>query len=284
MWLRRPDGRLARDVHPYRAAMPLIMPSRDGASVYFDVDVPAARLLDVLGTWNAAHPELPATPFHLVAWALVETLHRRPEMNRFVAGGRLWDRDGIHLSFAAKAAKLEEKAPLLTLKRRLEPGRPFAEVVQALQGVVHEGRNGKTSRVDAELKLLGCLPVFAQRLLYRAFLLADGWGLVPGAMLRSDPLYTSVFVANLGSIGLDACYHHLYEHGTASIFCVVGKVRDDPAVLPLKFTIDERVADGLYAQRSLGLFKELLEAPEQAVSGSSAAGPAEEAGRVQRSA
>jgi hypothetical protein len=85
-------------------------------------------------------------------------------------------------------------------------------------------------------------------------------------MIRSDPMYASVFVANLGSVGLDAGYHHLWEYGTISIFCVVGRVgegADGRRCMTLKYTYDERVEDGLYCARSLERLRELLENPKE---------------------
>lgn len=42
-------------------------------------------------------------------------------------------------------------------------------------------------------------------------------------------MYASVFFANLGSLGLDAVYHHMYEWGNAPFFIVVGKRKKEPA-------------------------------------------------------
>lgn len=43
---------------------------------------------------------------------------------------------------------------------------------------------------------------------------------------------------------------------------MIGRARDDRATL--RFTLDERVADGLYAQRSLELLRRLVEDPASA--------------------
>ena len=37
-----------------------------------------------------------------------------------------------------------------------------------------------------------------------------------------------MFFANLASIGMDACYHHLYEYGNIGIFAVIGRAVPDP--------------------------------------------------------
>lgn len=261
MWNRRPDGTLVRDAPPYRQVMPLIMPGRNEASVYFDLDVDLTRTEAFLAPWNAAHPDAPATLFHVVVWALAHVLLVRPELNRFVAGGRLWQRDGVWVSFAAKA-RLEDGAPLLTLKRRFEAAR-LEDVVDRVRGDVHGARGGGGSASDTEVALLLKLPVFLRRACYALYRWLDDKGLVPRGMIAADPLYTSVFVANLGSLKMDPCYHHLYEHGTASLFCVIGRRRDGPKgpVATLRFTMDERVTDGLYAQRSLELLRTIIEDP-----------------------
>lgn len=257
MWNRRPDGDLVGDAPPYRQLMPLIMPGRNESAVYFDLEVDVSRTRAFLEAWNATHAHAKATLFHVVLWAAARVLQARPELNRFVAGGRLWQRRGVWLSFAAKAS-LDDGAPLLTIKRRFDD-LSFDEVVARVRGDVHEGRAGPERAADRDLRLLAALPLWLRRAAYALFRALDARGLAPRSLIEGDPLYTSMFVANLGSLKLDACYHHLYEHGTASIFCVIGRARAERALL--RFTLDERVADGLYAQRSLELLRALVEDP-----------------------
>ena len=82
--------------------------------------------------------------------------------------------------------------------------------------------------------------------------------------LQDDPLNASLFVANLGSVGLDAPYHHLYEYGNCPLFATVGQLKPglfaapDGAVvsrpaLVLRYSYDERVEDGFYAAQAIGL-------------------------------
>lgn len=277
---------------------PLIMRGRNEAAVYYDVAVDATRLEPAIEAWNQANPELEISPFHVVVWALVETLEIRPHLNRFVAGGRIWDRDGIHISYAVKKDLADDTSPLITVKRRLQAGRPFADTVKHLRGDADSARKGKgaSSGIELEMKAMGCLPVTIQRLVYGLYKGFDGLGLIPAPLLKGDPLYTSACVANLGSIGLEPVYHHLFEHGTGSIFCVVGKLGDavvagkaepsasgahlrapQPVVrrtLPLRFTLDERVCDGLYMQRALQAFQELVEDPSLALGAGPEAPPA----------
>jgi hypothetical protein len=84
-------------------------------------------------------------------------------------------------------------------------------------------------------------------------------------------MYTSAFFANMASFGMPAVYHHLYEYGTAGIFCSVGRPRQVPGTpssgpdrrreMQLKFTYDERAEDGLVAWFTIRRLKQVLEDP-----------------------
>ena len=96
----------------------------------------------------------------------------------------------------------------------------------------------------------------------------------PSFLRGIDPLRCSAYVANLGSVGLDAAYHHLFEWGTCSLFVTIGKVKPTVVVgedgqptvrrtMELKIALDERIADGYYDARALELFDTYLNDPTQ---------------------
>ena len=89
--------------------------------------------------------------------------------------------------------------------------------------------------------------------------------LLDESMIDSDPMFCSVFVANLGSVGLEAGYHHLWEYGNCPIFCTIGRIKPGPEgerQVTLKWTYDERVEDGLYCARALERLRERIEDPK----------------------
>ncbi|TMA30597.1 MAG: 2-oxo acid dehydrogenase subunit E2 [Deltaproteobacteria bacterium] len=93
----------------------------------------------------------------------------------------------------------------------------------------------------------------------------DRFGLLPLAMIEPDPMFSTVFVANLGSVGHDAGFHHLWERGTCSAFCVMGRVKSGAAgrrIMSVYWTWDERVEDGLYSFGYTNGVKLRLESPE----------------------
>jgi len=92
-------------------------------------------------------------------------------------------------------------------------------------------------------------------------------------MIDLDPLYTSVYLANLGSVGIDAPFHHLYEWGNASVFAAIGKMRKGIVVgengtpvvedvITINYTLDDRITEGIYCAHAIELFKNFAENPE----------------------
>lgn len=251
------DGRRVT-VPPYRRMMAFLMRGRNESAVYFEHTLDLSRARPWLAEWNRAHPGAHATVFHLVLHSLAAVLHERPRLNRFTLGRKTYQRRGVFLSFAAKQAKTDDK-PLRTIKRGFAEGETFEQVVAGTAGEVTTARGDAATAMDKELKILLALPGFILAFAIGALKLLYRWGLAPKSLVDTDPLYTSAFLANLGSIGLDAAYHHLYEHGNCPLFVTLGKIDGDR--LTIKYTYDERVEDGLYCAKTLELLKARIEDP-----------------------
>jgi hypothetical protein len=130
------------------------------------------------------------------------------------------------------------------------------------------GRRGVQTTSDKEVKWMLRLPGPLIRIALGFLRLADYFGLLPRKMIDADPLYTSVFLANLGSIDYPAGFHHLWEYGTASLFGVMGKIErgaDGRRKFTVAWTYDERIEDGLYSYYTLGMIRDLIENPERMV-------------------
>ncbi len=270
MFGRRRDGTLAK-VAPYRRIMPFLMRGKVESTVLFEQQLDLTRALPWLERWRTATGQH-VTVFHLLLHAVAEVLHQRPHLNRFVAGRRIYDRREVYLTFAAKKA-MRDDAPLATVKRRFVVGERFAEMVAALGGEVALARSDRPSKVDRELSIFLRLPgpILAAAVATLRWL--DRHGLAPRALIADDPMFTSVFLANLGSVKIDAAYHHLYEYGNCPLFCTVGQVGPmvfagvdgtvtaRPGVM-LRYTYDESIEDGFYCAGALALIKSWMEDPQ----------------------
>jgi hypothetical protein len=139
-------------------------------------------------------------------------------------------------------------------------------MVDAIRADLLARRRGRETRSDKEMKFALQMPPILVRLGVWAIHRANMWGLLPRTMIDDDPLFTSLFVANLGSVGLEAGYHHLWEYGTCSLFGVIGAIReraDGLRTMTVNYSYDERIEDGLYAAITLDVIKEGVENPEK---------------------
>jgi hypothetical protein len=281
VWWRRPDGDLVRDLPDLRRIMPYVMRRRTEATVYMEQRLDVGRAERFVRAFNEAHPETRATLFHVVLWACRQGLAEFPSLNRFVAGGRLYQRKGIWISYSAKQ-RMQKGAPLIVLKREFDAAEPFATMASAMQNQLHTAKfSGSGNAVDGELALILKLPGFLRRALFACYPVLEGNGMFPRSFIENDPLYATLFLTDLGSLGLDAVYHHLYEYGNVGIFGALGRARaeqiPDPdtgrlvrtRVATIRWSFDERIEDGLYAGYGIKHVKKLVEDP---VKGGIAAG------------
>jgi pyruvate/2-oxoglutarate dehydrogenase complex dihydrolipoamide acyltransferase (E2) component len=248
--------------------MPYLMRTRSGSTVFHDSVYRMPAAMAWLERYNQSHGEH-ATLFHVFAYACGQALLARPELNRFVSGGRLYQRRGVQISFVVKR-EMSDSGIATTAKVDVAREEPLPEFVARIKTIVGKAR-GPDRAVDKETALVMKLPGPLVRVLVAAARLLDAWNLYPRFMTANDPMYASLFLANLGSAGISDAYHHLYEYGTVSIFGVVSALRPTPFVEPnqvvvsqglsIRWTFDERIHDAYYAARSLAIVKRVLENP-----------------------
>src|SRR5437660_8560605 len=155
---RRPDGELIKDVDPGRKMMPFVMRGRNESIIFQQTEWDVSRAREWLRKYNRARGSAPrATLFHLLLYALARQFHERPGLNRFVSGGRIYQRKGVWISFAAKT-EMTDDAPLVTVKLSFPENETFAECVKRISDAVNEGRGGRNNRVDREVRFLTKLP------------------------------------------------------------------------------------------------------------------------------
>lgn len=263
MFNRRGADQRVKGLDGNRAIMPFLMRRKNESAVYFEQVIDLERTMP----WLEARG---ATLFHLCLFAIAATLREHPRLNRYIAGRRHWQRAEVTLAFAMKP-RFDEQAPLSVIKTSVAPDETFAGLVERLRERVERGRSGERSASDREAHLFTRLPRFLLELGVRLFHLLDALGVAPEAMRRTDPMDSSVFVANLGSVGLDAAWHHLYEHGTCPIFATLGRVQRLPVVVEdrvearlaarVRYTYDERIEDGFYAARALAELEQRIADP-----------------------
>ncbi len=253
--------------------MPYVMRKRSESTVYFEQRIDVRNAERFVRAFNEAHPETRTTLFQVMLWASRQGLVEHPALNRFVAGGRLYQRKGIWISYSAKQ-RMKRGAPLMVLKREFDADESYLRMVTEMRSQLHSAKfSGEKSSVDSELGLVLMLPGLLRRVVFAAYRGLEAFGMFPAVFIDNDPLYASVFLTDLGSLGLDPAYHHLYEYGTIGIFGAIGRARTelvgDPntgrmerqRIATLRWSFDERVEDGLYAGYGIKFVKRLIEDP-----------------------
>jgi hypothetical protein len=267
----RSDGDLVRGEGPVRLIMPYIMRRRNESCVYQQTLYRVEKARAWLRAYNRAHPAQPATLFHLIAYACATALHEKPRLNRFVAGHRIWQRRGVSIAFIAKTEPRED-APDVTVKLDAAPGATFPAFSRQLAELV-TGARASGRKVDQEVDLVMRLPGPLVTAIVALARWLDHWHLYPHFMTEHDPMYSSLFLANLGSVGVSDAWHHLFEYGTCSIFGAISAVRHHAVAdrngvtaveaIDVRWTFDERIDDAYSAAKALAIAQHIVEAPER---------------------
>ena len=248
------------------AMFPFIMKRRCDSQVYYKISLNAEPLLAKIDERQDV------TFFQALILALVKTMRDRPHLNRFVMGRRLYQREDIDVCFMTRGAASDESLETHA-KIRVAPESKDGEIVEAMEHRIREAREGGAKKADATISSLAKLPRFLLRALVSCLYWTDFHARFPKSLEEIDPLHCSVYVSNLGTMGIDAPYHHLYEWGTCSIVAAVGTItpkivldaENTPALrktVEIKVSLDDRIAEGYYFARALETFKNYVEHPE----------------------
>ena len=271
---KRFDGTRIRNLPAFRIINPYVMKGRNESAIFYSQTIDIDTTHEFIRGYNKSRPsDERITLFHVILAAAVRTIALRPQLNRFVSGRHIYQRNRIVFSFIVKK-ELNDNGAETNAKITFNPFDTLAAVGARTREHVGNARDPEGNESDHELDFFSRLPRFLLNMVVRAFLALDYFGVAPKGMLELDPLFASAYIANLGSVGLDAPFHHLYEWGNTSIFLVIGRTRrksvpvgteglENRLVLDVRYTIDDRITEGIYAAHSLQLFRDLVADPQR---------------------
>ncbi|MBL8967462.1 MAG: hypothetical protein JNG85_10645 [Spirochaetaceae bacterium] len=271
LFLDRTDGKRCRGLKPLNAIMPYIMRGRNESAVYFSKDLDVENAVKYVHRKNAESGEQRYSLFGLILAAGLRTFVEKPELNRFVHRRGIYERNHFAFSFIVKK-RLTEEAPEANAKVFFEPGDTIDQVMERFNAAVELAKGEMPTPADGEVDFVGRIP-FGRAISTAIFRFLDRWNIAPASMVRADPLFASAYFANLGSLGLDAPFHHAYEWGTASLFVVLGRMFQEDVrksdgsaarrhFINVKVTVDERISEGIYFAHAASLFQRLILHPE----------------------
>lgn len=267
----RPDGKRVKQPHALNVMMPYMMKGRNASSVFYEKEINVDNALAYIAEKEAGSADgLHYSLFATVMAATVRSFALRPALNRFVHRKALYQRNYLAFSFIVKQ-QISEEAPEVSTKVFFAPEDTLSTVTKKVNEAIAYARQHGGSPGEDLASVANRIPG-GKALVMAIYRLLDRINLLPRRLVDMDPLFASCFFANLGSIGLDAPYHHLYEWGNVSIFIVLGKLEQKENrigatskkqhVLRIRLTVDERISEGLYLARAAALFSRLIVHPE----------------------
>ena len=268
----RKDGTLLRDIDSMHFVMPLMYPNRCDNEAYISERIDLTNINQYLEKKNAGNPDYEYNLFQVMVTAVLKTITLRPKMNRFIANQAMYQRNELTAAFTVKKVFSDHGGEALA-RIRAKDSDTIDTIHDEIFRQVSYCRSEEKDPSTAAMDVIQKVPHFLIKLVGAGARFLDRHGWMPKSVIATDPFQCSVVLANLGSIGLHAGYHHLTNWGTCSVFCVIGEKKKRPfydeegrvemrCSVDLGLTIDERIADGYYYSKTIRLLKHLLEHPE----------------------
>jgi len=266
----RYDGRALKKVDPFYKIIPYIMKSRVDAQVYFDDKIILDKTEKYLQSKRSE--DISIRFLHIVCAAIVRTIALKPRLNRFVSGRKLYARNGIYISLAVKK-DMSEETPETTVKIKFEPTDTILDVVEKVNKAILENQSKENDNdTDKTAKLIMMCPGIFVRGIVKFITWLDNWGKLPKVINRVSPFHTSLFITDLGSLGIQPVYHHIYNFGTTSLFVAFGLKNKERIIdrnhniverkyINMKLVVDERICDGYYYAKAFRMFRRYMENP-----------------------
>lgn len=278
-WGDRYDGYKVRNLDPMGTVIPYIMPQKVDSWVLFEDKIDITETEKFIRKMR--EEEIPnLTMYHIIFAAIVRVMVEVPELNRFVQNCKVYSRNEIKGAMVImKGMKRDSERTTITPGFQCED--TLKDVVNRIEAVA--GAIDKTVKVkedknkndfDVAEVALSMLPGWLLKLAVKYIRFSDKHGFLPKWLQRVSCFHSSFFLTNMGSIGLDAVYHHVYELGTLSVFGGIGKkepyyeLQADGTTkrgvrIKLQFVVDERSTDGYIYAMGFRKIRQYIMHPEK---------------------
>lgn len=270
MFGKRTDGRRLKNISPFFLLMPHIMKRRSDSQVFYSQEIPLAPLDEYIAKKDAEGIKI--SYMAIIYATLVRIIAEKPLLNRFVMNGRVYARNSIDISLAIKKG-MSETAEETTLKLHFNGSENIFDIRNRLEKVITDNKDvSAENNTDKLAKALAFIPSWLIKLIVNFLMFLDRHNLMPKFVIEASPFHTSAFLTNVGSLGIDSIYHHLYDFGTTGVFLAMGKKKKslisvdetlkEEKSISLRWVLDERICDGYYYANALKLFNKYMKKPE----------------------
>ena len=210
--------------------------------------------------------------FQCVVAAALKTIFLRSKLSIFIHNRKMYRRNGGSAALTVKHEFGDNGGEVLAF-RHAKPEWTIDDVHNEIhRQLLKLKTKGYTDESTSIMDKLNKAPKWITRPLVGGICRLEKKGLIPPALVETDPYHSSIVLANLGSIGLPNGYHHLTNWGTTSMFLLIGTIGRLPFYendtvtfrdgVEIGFTVDERISDGFYFARSIKMLQLFLDQPE----------------------
>lgn len=270
MFGHRSDGKKIKKLTPIFKIMPCVMLDRADSQVYFKQDIALKYLDEYID--RKAEEGIRLSYMNIIYAAIVRIIGERPRLNRFAMNGALYQRNKIYVSLVIKKS-LTDDGVETPLKLKFNGDENIFEIKEKLDATIEKNKDVEAAnKTDKLVSILSAIPSGLIRAIVKFLMLLDKHGIMPKKIIEASPFHTSVFLTNVGSLGIDSIYHHIYNFGTTSMFFSMGKKKKsyiyedeefkEEKCITLAFVGDERICDGYYYASSFKLLSKYLKKPE----------------------
>jgi len=273
-WGDRPDGRKVRTLAPMAQITAYFQWERNICSNLFEESFEITNI----DRYIRQKRREGLTDFgitHVLLAAYVRGVAKYPQLNRFIAGQKVFSRgEDIQYCMVIKK-KMTVDSPDTSIKVHLTPYDTAADVYHKLNAAIESVKATEEldSSLDSLIMALNLIPSVVLKFVVWLLKLLDYFGLLPNWLMELSPFHGSLFFTSMGSLGIPPIYHHLYDFGTIPCFGAFGmkrkalEVQEDGSVVQkkyvdVKFVLDERICDGYYYATFFKHYKRLLAHPE----------------------
>ena len=269
-WGDRKEGRRVRSLPAMSYVSPFIMKERNDAQNHFEDVIDITNIEHYL---DEKHKEgyTDLSLLHVLLAAYARVVSERPGINRFLAGQRIYARKNIECVMTIKK-ELSLESPDTCIKVQIDPRDNVYNVYKKFQTTAKAAIQ-QESDFDNVAGVLTKLPRPLLRGIISFLKWLDYHGKLPKPLMNVSPFHGSVIITSMGSLGIPAIYHHLYDFGTLPVFISYGSVFTADAIkrdgtrerhhfITLKVVTDERICDGYYYASAFKRIKRYLLHPE----------------------
>lgn len=263
------EGRKIKSLPPMNMAAVYFMPNRNGASNKFSYEIDITQTEKYIREKRSCGLKGLGL-MHIVLAAYTHTVSEYPGVNRFIRGQRTYARNSIEICLTIKK-EMSLNADETVVKFLPKPDSTIFDIYNSVEKTVAENKEKENQNdMDSIAGVIRYIPGVFLKFAIWFLKTLDYFNMLPSFLIKASPFHGSMFITNMGSLGVPPIYHHLYDFGNIPIFISLGMKKtayvtnkdgetEKHKFVGMNIVCDERICDGHYYATAFKNFKRYIE-------------------------